>query len=156
MTDTQRWGRSGAAVVLVLATVTACGSTVAGDTAVPVGPTTGPVAEPTEPLALCAELPPAGALPGDLEGWWNGAPADADGTVLHDPADWPAEPRDHPRVATVDVDSGTVISLYDRTTCTSDSTGYVPPEPGPEWSAGSTVVLDADTGEVLSVGTPGG
>jgi hypothetical protein len=107
-----------------------------------------PSREPT--YALCAEFPATGPLPGDGEGWWNGAPARSDGSVVRDPAEWPPQVREHPRVATVEVDTARVVSLYDRTTCRQDPTGYVPPAPGPDWPPGGVVVLDADTGEPLA------
>jgi hypothetical protein len=124
-------------------------------------PTASPPADPGQPArpgpdvapSFCAELPPAReARPGDLEGWFNATPARADGSVLQDPEQW-GEPlmRLHPRVALVDVDTATVISTYDRVACASEIPGYVPPAPGPQWTAGSTVILDADTGEVLGV-----
>lgn len=128
----------------------AAGDPRAGSTAL-VEPSPGPATPAPEAATLCAELPSDGALAGDLEGWWNATPADADGDVLTDPADWASELREHPRVATVDVDSGTVLSLYDRVACTQDPAGYVPPAPTPAWAPGATVVLDADTGEVLAV-----
>ncbi|HYQ75658.1 hypothetical protein [Cellulomonas sp.] len=112
--------------------------------------TPSPAAPSPEPTyALCAEFPATGPLPGDGEGWWNGAPARPDGSVVRDPAEWPPQVREHPRVATVEVDTARVISLYDRTTCRQDRTGYVPPAPGPDWPPGGVVVLDADTGELL-------
>lgn len=94
---------------------------------------------PATTLALCAEFPDdGGALPGDVEAWWNATPANADGSVALDPEQWPAQMREHPRVATVEVDSGTVISLYDRTTCRQDPAGYEPPPAGPGWEPGGT------------------
>jgi hypothetical protein len=102
---------------------------------------------PSPAPRLCAELPPSSA-PG--EGWWNGAPADAEGAVLRDPADWPdARLRDHPRVALVEVDSGAVLSAWDRVACADAIPGYSPPVPTPGGEAGTVVVLDADTGELL-------
>lgn len=101
----------------------------------------------TDPV-LCAEFPPqADGAPGDAEGWWNGAPADADGNVIEDPKLWP-DPRlrEHPRVAIVAAD-GDVIATYDRLACGSDS-DFVP-DPQADWPADRILVLDMDTGEVL-------
>ena len=121
----------------------------------------GPTAAPTEwvssEYALCAEFPPAGQTPaGDLEGWWNGAPANPDGSIIRDPDEWPdARMRDHPRLAVVGVDSAEVYSTWDRITCGPDPT-YVPTRTD-EWPADvDSVVLDMDTGEVLATGRRGG
>lgn len=120
-----------------------------------------PTAAPTEwvpsEYALCAEFPPAGQTPaGDLEGWWNGAPANPDGSIIRDPDEWPvARMRDHPRVAVVGVDSAEVYSTWDRITCGPDP-AYVPTRTD-EWPADvDSVVLDMDTGEVLATGRRGG
>jgi hypothetical protein len=104
---------------------------------------------------LCAEFParpPTGQ--GDLEGWWSSTPANPDGSVIEDPALWP-EPKmvQHPRTAVVDVESGEVLSTWDRTTCT-DVPGFVP-TPDDRWPAVSDdarelVVVDVDTGEVVN------
>lgn len=102
--------------------------------------------------ALCAELP-ASSTPqsgGDLEGFFNATPADAEGHVLTDPADW-LDPRmiEHPRVALVDTDTGAVISTYDRVVCSVEAV-YVP-EPDAGWPPGSTAIVDMDTHEVLDM-----
>ena len=107
--------------------------------------------EPTD-YPLCAEFPvqygPQDPHVG-AEGWWNGSPADASGRILRDPADWPREPREHPRVALVATDDGTVLETWDRTTCGEDlSYVYVP---GDALPAGSIAVVDMDTGEVVEV-----
>lgn len=107
-------------------------------------------AQPT--AALCAEFPPVGqADPRDLEGWFNATPADADGNVITDPAQWP-DPllAAHPRVALVDTDSGAVISTYDRVACSVDDPTYVPTV-DPSWPADSTAIVDMDTGELLDM-----
>lgn len=96
---------------------------------------------------LCAEFPAVGSLPGDVEGWWSAAPADENATVLTDPADWPDEMREHPRVALVAVDSATVISTWDRVAC-GPAPDYVP-EIAADWPAGHLVAVDMDSGELL-------
>ncbi len=113
-------------------------------------------AEPSSTQAtqagLCAEFPPARqADPGDLEGWFNAAPANADGSVITDPAQWP-DPRlvAHPRVALVDTDTGAVISTYDRIACSVDDPTYAPTL-DPSWPTGSTAIVDMDTGELLDM-----
>lgn len=98
-------------------------------------------------VGLCADLPPSSA-PGD--GWWNASPATADGGVVRDPSDWPdARMREHPRVALVDADTAAVLSAWDRVACVDEIPGYDPPAPRAEWEAGTVVVPDADTGELL-------
>lgn len=96
---------------------------------------------------LCAEFPAVGTLPGDVEGWWSSSPADENANVLTDPADWPDEMREHPRVALVAVDSATVISTWDRVACGPDP-DYVP-EIATDWPAGHLVAVDMDSGELL-------
>lgn len=96
---------------------------------------------------LCAEFPPVGPLPGDVEGWWSSSPADAEANILTDPADWPDEPREHPRVALVAVDTGEVISTWDRVVCGPDP--HFVPEVRPDWPAGRVVAVDMDSGEML-------
>lgn len=106
-------------------------------------------------FALCAEFPPVEPSGhGDLEGWWSSTPANPDGSVIEDPADWP-EPKmvEHPRTAVIDVESGEVLSTWDRTTCTDDP-GYVP-VPNEQWPAVTDdrrefVVVDMDSGEVVN------
>jgi hypothetical protein len=108
--------------------------------------------------ALCAEFPAVGSLPGDLEGWWNGTPANADGSIIQNPEDWPdSRPREHPRVAVVAVATAEVYSTWDRTTCGDDPT-YTPirTDQWPAVGEVDTVVLDMDTGEVLSAESLGG
>lgn len=113
------------------------------DRAVPDGPTVGASPAPTP----CAEFPAVGELPGDVEGWWSSSPADAQGNILRDPAEWPAAPREHPRVALVDTDTGAVISTWDRIACGPDPT-FVPTRK-PDWPAHSVAVVDMDTGETV-------
>lgn len=96
---------------------------------------------------LCAEFPAVGSLPGDVEGWWSSSPADENANVLTDPADWPDEMREHPRVALVAVDAATVISTWDRVACGPDR-DYVP-EIAADWPAGHLVAVDMDSGELL-------
>jgi hypothetical protein len=96
---------------------------------------------------MCAEFPSSRSY-GD--GWFNATPAAPDGTVLLDPDDWPAMIREHPRVALVDADTGALLSTWDRVACTDSIPGYQVPERTAEWEPGTTVVLDADTGEVLT------
>ncbi|GEL45996.1 hypothetical protein CHO01_11120 [Cellulomonas hominis] len=161
--------RCGIAAAVVLAGLVGCGTDPGdpaarqADTAAAAQPADSaeePVAQTPDPApapsyALCAEFPGGGgALPGDAESWWNNTPANPDGSVVRDPEQWPAPMREHPRVATVEVDTGTVISLYDRTTCRQDPAGYQPPPAGPGWEPGGYVALDADTGELLSSWQP--
>lgn len=115
-----------------------------------------PTADPgTSSFDLCAEFPPVPPTgKGDLEGWWSSTPANPDGSVIEDPADWP-EPKmvAHPRTAVVDVESGEVLSTWDRTTCT-DAPGFAP-VPDEQWpavtdDARELVVVDMDSNEVVS------
>lgn len=131
--------RYGSAVATVLL-LGGCG--VAGAAA---GPVNGPVSAPTPTPTLCAEFPPQPPTPGDPEGWWSSTPADANGNVLTDPAQWPAQLRDHPRTVVLDPATGRVISSWDRRTC-----GPIPDFPAPSGLSGTgIVVLDADSGAVL-------
>ncbi|HEY0186692.1 MAG TPA: hypothetical protein VGC67_04320 [Cellulomonas sp.] len=148
------WTGVGLAVAAVL--LTGCTGTDQAAPATVEPATAAPTTHATSTYALCAEFPAVAATGhGDLEGWWSSSPADADGSIIEDPDDWP-DPRlrEHPRVAVVDVASGAVISTWDRTTC-GDDPDYVAVRTD-EWptaeEAGS-VVLDMDTGEVLGTGT---
>lgn len=133
--------RSAAAVAAVMV-LGGCGAAAAASTG---GSSAAAGARPVASPTLCAEFPPQTPRPGDLEGWWSSTPADAQGNVLTDPADWPAQPREHPRVAVEDVATGRVVSTWDRRTC-----GPIPDFRPPSGLSGSGVaVLDADTGEVL-------
>ncbi|BDO43572.1 hypothetical protein CELD12_30620 [Cellulomonas sp. NTE-D12] len=135
-----RYG-SAAAVATVLL-LGGCG--VAGAAARPESAPVSPPS-PTPTPTLCAEFPPQPPLPGDVEGWWSSTPADADGNVLTDPADWPAQLREHPRTALVDAATGRVVSSWDRRTC-----GQIPDFRPPSGLSGNQlVVLDADSGAVL-------
>ena len=67
----------------------------------------------------CADTARAALSEGAPSGPY-GSPADADANVLWDPALWPAEPREHPRVALVDTATGSVISTWDRIACGPD------------------------------------
>lgn len=111
---------------------------------------------PSEPgpdprYELCAEFPATTTGPRDLEGWWSSTPANPDGSVIHDPADW-VEPRmrEHPRVAVLDVATAAVISTWDRRTCAADP-AYVPTrtDAWPSPDDANRVVVDMDSGEVL-------
>ena len=95
----------------------------------------------------CAEFPATPSTPGDADGWWNASPADADANVLWDAGLWPSEPREHPRVALVDTDTGAVISTWDRIACGPDPT-FVPTRK-PDWPAHSVAVVDMDSGETI-------
>lgn len=109
----------------------------------------------TSSFDLCAEFPQMKATgKGDLEGWWSSTPANPDGSVIENPADWP-EPKmaQHPRTAVIDVESGEVLSTWDRTTCTDDP-DFVP-VPNELWPAVTDdmrefVVVDMDTNEVVN------
>jgi hypothetical protein len=109
----------------------------------------------TSSFDLCAEFPQMETSGhGDLEGWWSSTPANADGSVIEDPADWP-EPKmvEHPRTAVIDVESGEVLSTWDRTTCT-DAPAFVP-APNEQWPAVTDdkrefVVVDMDSNEVVN------
>lgn len=102
--------------------------------------------EGTEDNGLCAEFPVSVSPEGpDYEGWWSSTPAREDGSVLEDPSQWPAQIREHPRTPVVDLRDGTVISTWDRVTCSS-----IPGYTIPDSLVGDTVVVvDADTGEVV-------
>ena len=102
--------------------------------------------EPVEDL--CAEFPPRMPQEDNLEGWWNGTPADEDGHVQHDPAQWPDVLREHPAVAVLDGDTGSVASTWDRRTC-GPLADFVSPVAPDSSTAGTWVVVDALTGEVL-------
>jgi hypothetical protein len=119
-----------------------------------------PESAPTEDTAarsydLCAEFPQMEPSEhGDLEGWWSSTPANPDGSVIWDPADWP-EPKmtQHPRTAVIDVERGEVLSTWDRTTCTDDP-DFVP-VPNEQWPAVTDdkrelVVVDMETNEVVN------
>jgi hypothetical protein len=123
------------------------GTVGVADTVAQASPTEGTEPGSASAPAPCAEFPPVGPLPGDLEGWWNGTPADADGNVVTDPELWPAEPREHPRVALVDTDTGAPVSTWDRVACGPDP-DYAP-VPQVDWPAGSVAIVDMDTGETL-------
>jgi hypothetical protein len=156
--------RYATAIVLGVALLSGCASTVEEpDSAGPVAASPDQTEEvaPTDDAEassfdLCAEFPatpPTGR--GDLEGWWSSTPANPDGSVIEDPADWP-EPKmaRHPRTAVIDVESGEVLSTWDRTTCTDDP-DFVP-VPNEQWPAVTDdkrefVVVDMDTNEVVNV-----
>lgn len=104
---------------------------------------------------LCAEFPDEPSsddpdLPADLEGFFNATPADAEGNVLTDPAQW-ADPRmiEHPRVALIDTDTGRVISTWDRVAC-SRNVDYEPLV-DPDWPPSSTAIVDMDTGALVDM-----
>lgn len=101
-----RYGSAaGVTTVLLLG---GCG--IAGAAAGPVsGPVSAPSPTPTPTPTLCAEFPPQHPTPGDPEGWWSSNPADANGNVLTDPAQWPAQLRDHPRTVVLDPATGRVV-----------------------------------------------
>jgi hypothetical protein len=115
------------------------------------GTVPGPTAAPTA-YEICAEFPvPDGPLPGDVEAWWNATPAFADGSINQDPATWPSQMREHPRVAVVWTGTGEVVSTWDRVACREG----VPFEPTrtdawPSELEADLVAVDMDTGEVLS------
>ncbi|GAA3817529.1 hypothetical protein CSO01_30250 [Cellulomonas soli] len=123
------------------------GSPTAPTAASAVTQTVAPAPSPS----LCAEFHVTDSAPGDVEGWWSSSPADADGNVLTDPARWPEQLREHPRVALVDTDTGAVISSWDRATCGPDDT-YAP-VPSADWPTGSIAVVDMDTGETIATMT---
>lgn len=105
--------------------------------------------EPAE-YELCAEFPHGTSSPADrLEGWWNSTPVDpATGEVVTDPAMWQdVRMREHPRVAIVNSDSGEFVT-WDRTLCGQDPS--YEPVIEQKWPTHSLVVVDMDTGEVLS------
>ena len=114
----------------------------------PAGASTAGRSSPTP--TLCAEFPPTPPNPGDLEGWWNGTPADASGKVLTNPADWPAQLRAHPRTVLVDPATGRVISTWDRRAC-GPIPDFVPPS---GLSGNQVLLLDADSGAVLETLAP--
>lgn len=134
--------------VAIVITLTLGGCAAAG--AVEAPRLSAAVSESASPTP-CAEFPAGSAPPGpDFEGWWSSSPADADGNILTDPADWPAQMREHPRTALVDAATGRVVSTWDRLAC-----GPIPDFTAPSQLTGSQiVVLDADTGEVLQAFAP--
>ena len=143
------------AAVVVLGAAVLSGCTSANED-VPV-PTPTPTEQSTEAASydLCAEFPPvASSGHDDLEGWWSATPANPDGSIIEDPAAWPDRRMvRHPRTAVVDVESGEVLSTWDRTTCTDDP-AFVP-VPDDQWpavtdDARELVVVDMDTNEVVS------
>ncbi len=95
----------------------------------------------------CAEFPAVRGSGPDIEGWWSSSPAWQDGSIQRDPADWPAVVRDHLRTVLVVTDTREVLSSWDRVVC-GPVEGFTVPD-GADWPAGSVVVLDADTGEVV-------
>ncbi|GAB6940269.1 hypothetical protein JCM11754A_37960 [Isoptericola variabilis] len=105
---------------------------------------------------LCAVLPSSlagtddvpGQPDGGYEGWFNSTPADADGKPLRDPADWPEQMREHPRVALVNTWSDTVVASYDRVRC-GEVEGWQLPDDTSDWPRESVVVVDVSTGEVV-------
>jgi hypothetical protein len=103
---------------------------------------------PTPTPSLCPEFHVSMAAPNDIEGWWSSSPADADGNILTDPARWPEQLREHPRVALVDTDTRSVISTWDRRTCGPDDSYQPIIDAG--WPAGSIAVMDMDTGALIS------
>lgn len=134
-------------VALILLAATGCSASVVHE------PVVQPGASSAEETPLCAEFPVG--MPyqaGDSEGWWSSSPADADANIIEDPARWPSEPREHPRVALVDTDSLAVISTWDRVTC-GPASDYTP-APATDWPPGSVVVVDIDSGDVLQVLEP--
>lgn len=106
--------------------------------------------QPSASPSLCAEFPPAPALPGDVEGWWSSTPTDAGGNAITDPSVWPnALMREHPRVALVRTGTGAVISTWDRKVCGPDPSFR--PAKTAAWPADAVVAIDMDTGAVLEV-----
>lgn len=86
------------------------------------------------------------SIVGGYEGWWNGTPAGDTGGVL--PFDqWPQENRDHPRTATYNTRTGTLVETFDL--IAQDPIENYVPVPDPTWPANSIVILDADTNELL-------
>lgn len=124
----------GAVHATTTATLTAAG---AGDDATAAVPVRQP----------CAEFPAVRGSGPDIEGWWSSSPAWQDGSIQRDPADWPAVVRDHLRTVLVVTDTREVLSSWDRVVC-GPVEGFTVPD-GADWPAGSVVVLDADTGEVV-------
>lgn len=119
--------------------------------------TPGGAVQPSDPQpspTLCAQFPGGSTSPGDLEGFFNATPADEHGRVLTDPSRWDTRLREHPRVALVEVDTGRVVSTYDRVSCTVDDPAYVPPPADPAWPSGGTAVVDMDTGATIDVHVP--
>ncbi|MEL7976081.1 hypothetical protein AAG589_09490 [Isoptericola sp. F-RaC21] len=146
---------SGLALVGLLAGCSA--PTVLLGDAVPSATTT--TREPTPDSAaadLCAVLPSSlagtndasGQPDGGYEGWFNSTPTDADGKALRDPAEWPDEMREHPRVALVNTWTDTVVASYDRVRC-GEVDGWQVPEDTSDWPPKSVVVVDVSTGEVV-------
>lgn len=97
---------------------------------------------------MCAEFPPVEPSGrGGSEGWWSSSPADADGNILTDPADWPPIVRDHPRTAVVDTRDLVVIETWDRYACGPVADYTLPTDIS--WPEAAVVVLDVDTGQIV-------
>ena len=98
----------------------------------------------------CAEFP--GSMPQDdnVFGWWTDTPAHADGSIIRDPSEWPAEMREHLRVAVVDGDTGATTSTWDRTTCGTID-GYTSPVPTNGASADHWMIIDATSGTLIDL-----
>ncbi|MFI2105094.1 hypothetical protein ACH436_17505 [Isoptericola sp. NPDC019693] len=142
------------AAVVVLAGCSAPADPPPDAAPLPVASTAEPRPTTTAP-DLCATLPSSvagtnepGEPDGGYEGWFNGTPSDAEGKVLTDPADWPDEMREHPRVALVNTWSNTVVASYDRVRC-GEVEGWEVPQDTSGWPEGSLVVVDVSTGEVV-------
>ena len=111
---------------------------------------TSPTVTPSAPVP-CAEFPPQRATGAtDYEGWWSSTPADSDGNVLTNPADWPSMVRQHPRTIVLDTTTGQVVSAWDRLACQSFTPTAPPTDPA--WPANSIVILDADSGLLIESG----
>lgn len=110
-----------------------------------------PVSPDTEP-AMCAEFPATDSGGPEYEGWWSASPADADGNILIDPADWPPIMREHPQTAMIDTRTGKVLVTYDRYSCGPVADYTVPA--GLELPPDAVVVVDAITGDILETMSP--
>jgi hypothetical protein len=136
---------------LAMMVLTGCGPTQATTPATESTDTTSAAASAAVPTSASATADaPTEAAPGEgslqdcvrgWEGWWNSTPAD--GNDEHLPQ----------RTVTVLTDTGDIIDAFDRDSQSGDS----PEELGidyqvqedPEWPAGSAVVIDVDTDQVI-------
>ena len=107
---------------------------------------------PDDRPTMCAEFPAAPPSGPEYEGWWSSSPADADGGILTDPADWPPIMREHPQTTIIDTRTGKVLETFDRYAC-GPIVGYLVPAEL-ELPPDAVVVVDAITGEILETMSP--
>ena len=128
----------------------------------PSAPATSPSAEIVDELSLpCTvaggiEGNPVGDL-GGLEGWFNGTSTPPMCESKDEWTEWEHLAAAHPDTVLINTIDNTMIEAYYRTS--RDALGvyatlsgdFKVPDPDPAWPAHSAVLIDAATGEVLSV-----